>query len=62
MPKKFRELEKIPLDDGWRLVDVSGSHYQYEHPKKPGKVTLPHHPGDIPARVEKNILKQAGIQ
>lgn len=58
---RFREMEKILLEDGWTLVDVRGSHYQYKHDAKPGKVTVPNHRGDIPQRVVKSILKQAGI-
>ena len=48
---RFREIEKIILKDGWRLTDVSGSHHQYKHPEKTGKVTIPNHSGDIPKRV-----------
>lgn len=59
---RFREMQKKLLDDGWVLVDVSGSHYQYKHPEKPGKVTLPNHRGDIPPRVVNSILKQAGLK
>lgn len=59
---RFREMQKKLLDDGWVLVDVSGSHYQYKHPTKPGKVTLPNHRGDIPQRVVNSILKQAGLK
>lgn len=58
----FREIEKIVLDDGWRLADVRGSHYQYKHPTKSGKVTIPNHRGDIPQRVVISILKQAGLR
>ena len=47
---RFREMEKMLLDDGWYLADVRGSHHQYKHPEKPGKVTLPNHRGDIPPR------------
>lgn len=59
---RFREIEKIVLDDGWTLVDISGSHHQYKHPLKPGKVTIPNHRGDIPKRVVNSILKQAGLK
>jgi predicted RNA binding protein YcfA (HicA-like mRNA interferase family) len=59
---RFREIEKIILDDGWVLADVKGSHHQYKHPAKPGKVTIPNHTGDIPPRVVKSILKQAGLK
>jgi len=37
-----RALIKILEKDGWRLVAVVGSHHQFEHPTKPGKVTVPH--------------------
>ncbi len=59
---KFREMEKIILADGWYLVDIKGSHHQYKHPSKTGKVTIPNHPGDIPKRVVNSILKQAGLK
>ncbi len=59
---RFREIEKIILKDGWRLTDVSGSHHQYKHPEKTGKVTIPNHSGDIPKRVVHSILKQAGLK
>jgi predicted RNA binding protein YcfA (HicA-like mRNA interferase family) len=42
---KFREIEKLLLTDGWKFKSVKGSHYQYVHPVKPGKVTIPFHPG-----------------
>ena len=44
---RFRELEKILLADGWYQVAQKGSHHQYKHPTKPGKVTVPEHGGDI---------------
>jgi predicted RNA binding protein YcfA (HicA-like mRNA interferase family) len=59
---RFRELEKQILDDGWFLADVGGSHYQYKHPTKPGKVTIPNHRGDIPHKVVDSVLKQAGLK
>lgn len=59
---RFREIDKMVKDDGWYVYDVSGSHYQYKHPTKPGKVTIPNHRGDIPPRVVNSILKQAGLK
>lgn len=59
---KFKEIERILLDNGWKLKDTKGSHFQYTHPTKPGKVTIPHHPGDIPSIIIKSILKQAGLK
>lgn len=59
---RFRELERIILEDGWVLKKAVGSHYQYVHPTKQGKVTIPHHSGDLDIRTVKSILKQAGIE
>ena len=47
---KFHELEKIIKADGWKLHNVEGSHYQYTHDEKLGKVTIPNHKGDLPIR------------
>lgn len=58
---RFREIEKILLDDGWRFKKAKGSHYSYVHPTKPGKITIPNHPGDIAPQIIKQILKQAGL-
>ena len=57
----FIEVEQLILKDVWQLKKVRGSHYSYIHPTKPGKVTIPHHPGDIDTRTVKSILKQAGL-
>lgn len=59
---KFREIEKVLLADGWTLKGAKGSHYQYVHPSKPGKVTVPFHSGEIAPIIAKSILKQAGLQ
>ena len=58
---KFREIEKIVLEDGWYQVNQKGSHHHYKHPNKPGKVTIPEHKGDIHPDTVKSILKQAGL-
>lgn len=59
---KFREIEKMLLKDGWYQVKQKGSHHQYKHPEKSGKVTIPEHGGDIHPDTIKSILKQAGLQ
>lgn len=58
---KAREVEKLILNDGWNLVKQVGSHRQYKHPSKPGKVTIPWHSGDLNNTTVKSILKQAGL-
>ncbi len=58
---RFREIEKMILNDGWVFKAAKGSHYSYVHPTKPGKVTIPYHAGDLDPRTIKSILKQAGL-
>ena len=58
---RFREIEKILLADGWQFKAARGSHRQYIYPRKPGKVTIPYHGGDLDPRTIKSILKQAGL-
>lgn len=59
---RFREIDKILKKDGWYEVKQVGSHHQYKHPTKPGKVTVPEHGGkDIKLQTARTILKQAGL-
>lgn len=58
---KFREVEELLKEDGWYQVKQKGSHHQYKHPTKMGKVTIPEHPGDIHMDTVKSILRQAGL-
>ena len=60
---KFREITRLIEEDGWRLVAQRGSHFQYEHPTKPGKVTVAGRPSrDVPVGTAMNILRQAGLR
>jgi predicted RNA binding protein YcfA (HicA-like mRNA interferase family) len=55
----IRRLEK----DGWMLKAQSGSHKQFIHPVKPGKVTVADHgKKEIPPGTLNSILKQAGLK
>ena len=56
-----REIEKLLKSDGWYEVCQVGSHRQYKHPVKKGKVTVPIHRGDINVKTAHMILKQAGV-
>lgn len=58
---RFREIERIILEDGWYFKKAKGSHMQYKHLSKPGKVTIPKHCGDLDPVTVESILKQAGI-
>jgi predicted RNA binding protein YcfA (HicA-like mRNA interferase family) len=57
-----RTLIKILEADGWVLVAVRGSHHQFKHPTKPGRVTVPHPNKDLTKGTEVSILKQAGLK
>lgn len=59
---RFREVEKLLLKDGWTLKNSRGSHNQYIHPTKKGKVTIPTHRGDLDIKTVNSILKQAGLK
>lgn len=62
MPKKPIEMEKELLADGWIFKNQVGSHRQYTHPFKPGKVTIPFHAKDLTKKTENSIRKQAGLK
>jgi predicted RNA binding protein YcfA (HicA-like mRNA interferase family) len=50
-------------EDGWVLVATRGSHRQFKHPAKPGRVTVPGKPSDELAPGTLNsIRKQAGLK
>lgn len=56
------KLEKMIQADGWYKVKQKGSHRQYRHPYKAGKVTIPFHKGkDLKPETAKTIIKQAGL-
>lgn len=60
---KVREIIKLLEEDGWYLVRQRGSHRQFKHPTKPGRVTVAGNPGDDLAPGTLNsILKQAGLK
>jgi len=60
---KVRQIIKMIEADGWYLVATKGSHRQYKHPIKPGRVTIAGHPDDDLAPGTLNsILKQAQLK
>jgi predicted RNA binding protein YcfA (HicA-like mRNA interferase family) len=59
---KVREAIRLIEEDGWSLVATRGSHRQYKHPTKPGRVTIAGKPSDDLAPGTMNsILKHAGF-
>lgn len=60
---KVRDAIKMLEADGWRLLVTRGSHRQFKHPTKPGRITVAGKPGnDLPPGTLGSILKQAGLQ
>ncbi|MGH9440398.1 MAG: type II toxin-antitoxin system HicA family toxin [Terriglobia bacterium] len=60
---KVRDVIASLEHDGWFLVATRGSHRQYKHPSKPGRVTVPGKPGDDLAPGTLNsIYKQASLK
>lgn len=57
-----REILKILKDDGWNLVNCEGSHHQFKHPTKKGRVTVKHPEKDVPLKTVKSIMRQAGLE
>jgi predicted RNA binding protein YcfA (HicA-like mRNA interferase family) len=63
MPRKVRDLIRLVEDDGWYLVGQTGSHRQYKHPTKAGRVTIAGKPSvEVPPKTETSILRQAGLE
>jgi len=60
---KVREVIKMIESDGWELVATKGSHRQYKHPAKLGRVTIAGNPDhDLAAGTLNSILKQAQLK
>jgi predicted RNA binding protein YcfA (HicA-like mRNA interferase family) len=60
---KVSEIMRLLQDDGWFLISMRGSHRQFKHPSKSGRVTVPGKPSDdLAAGTLNSILKQAGLK
>ena len=60
---KVSELLRLIHEDGWYLAVTRGSHRQFKHPTKPGRVTVPDKPSDDVAPGTLNsVLKQASLK
>ena len=59
---KVRELIRLIEEDGWYLATTKGSHRQYKHPTKRGRVTIAGHPGhELAPGTLNSVLKQAQL-
>ena len=60
---KVRDVLKLLGKDGWYLVTTEGSHRQFKHATRPGRVTVAGHPSeDVHPKTLKSILTQAGLK
>ena len=60
---RIRDVIKQIQADGWYLVETKGSHRQFKHPTKKGRVTISGKPDDDLAPGTLNsILKQAQLK
>jgi predicted RNA binding protein YcfA (HicA-like mRNA interferase family) len=57
-----RDIVAALLADGWYEVGRKGSHVQFKHPTKPGRVTVPHPKRGLPIGTLKSIEKQADMK
>ena len=60
---KVSEVVRMLNADGWVLVATRGSHRQFKHATKPGRVTVAGKPSDdLAPGTYNSILKQAGLK
>lgn len=58
---KVSDVLKMLNDDNWSLYSQKGSHRQFKHQTKKGKVTVNGKPGEVLSQfILNNIFKQAG--
>jgi predicted RNA binding protein YcfA (HicA-like mRNA interferase family) len=60
---KVRDIIRLLENEGWFLVATRGSHRQYKHPIRPGRVTVAGKPSeDLAPGTLNSILKQSGLK
>jgi predicted RNA binding protein YcfA (HicA-like mRNA interferase family) len=57
-----RDIISALQADGWFEVNHVGSHKQFKHPTKPGRVTVVYPSRDIPPGTLRSIEKQSGLK
>jgi len=57
-----REIIRMLEKAGWKLVRINGSHHHFQHPERPGTVTVPHPKKDMRIGTVNSIMKQAGLK
>jgi predicted RNA binding protein YcfA (HicA-like mRNA interferase family) len=60
---KVSGVLRMLQDEGWYLHSTRGSHRQFKHPTKPGRVTVAGKPSDdLASGTLNSILKQSGLK
>ena len=57
-----REIIRMIEADGWVMIAVKGDHWQFKHPMRSGRVTVPHPKRDLPIGTFRSIEKQSGVK
>lgn len=57
-----REAIAAIAADGWTEVGQDGSHKQFRHPTRKGRVTIPHPRKELAIGTLKSIERQAGVK
>ena len=57
-----RDVIRALKANGWVEVAQKGSHVQFKHPSRPGRVTVPHPKRDVPLGTLRSIARQAGLR
>jgi predicted RNA binding protein YcfA (HicA-like mRNA interferase family) len=59
---KSRDIIRALERDGWKQVRVTGNHFHFRHPAKPGVVTVPQPRRDVPIGTVRSIERQSGVK
>jgi predicted RNA binding protein YcfA (HicA-like mRNA interferase family) len=62
LAKSSRAILKSLAAVGWVVVAQKGSHVQLRHPKRSGRVTVPHPKRDLPDGTIRSIERQSGLR
>lgn len=58
---KSGDVIRVLESNGWVRVATKGSHAQFKHPSRKGRVTVPHPKRDLPIGTLKSIESQSGL-
>jgi len=62
MTLSSRKVIKALEAAGFAKVDQKGSHVQFKHPQRKGRVTVPHPKRDLHIKTIKSIEQQSGVK